>query len=401
MKIPPIKVLMIAHCSHSYFATDKSNKEEIKKITLNDWYFKTAVQLKKFYPEIEVECLSVEKSIDNEESFVEEGIKLTFFPVKFSPMYALDYSPELIKAIGDRIKEDNDRGIRTIIHIHEIHNLHGLIIAKKFKDIPIIVQHHGGSWPIRHLKINKKYRLFFPIFLFAQLAENKILKNVKCFYALDKGELDYIKKTVPKAIVRFQTMGIGEEYFKKIDKKEARKKLGIKKDQKLVIFLGRVNETKGVRYLIDAWENVDKNVDLKIIGFGEVDNFKKYAADKGLKNVELTGPIFGDKKLLYLSAADCLVLPSTKEGAPVVVMESLAKNLPVVVTDVGGVRMMIENGREGIIINQRSSEEIAKAINEILKWKNKDVKKYAEKYKWKTIINDTVKDYLNVVNKQI
>ena len=100
--------------------------------------------------------------------------------------------------------------------------------------------------------------------------------------------------------------------------------------------------------------------------------------------------------MLYLSASDAFVLPSSKEGAPVTVMEALARNLPVVVTNVGGTPLMVKNGREGIIIRQKSSEDIIKAVNEIFKWKNKDIRKYAYKYRWKKIIDDTMNDYIKI-----
>ena len=77
-------------------------------------------------------------------------------------------------------------------------------------------------------------------------------------------------------------------------------------------------------------------------------------------------------------------------------MEAIAKNLPVIATDVGGVKKMIKNGREGIIIKPKSSEGIIRAIKEILKWKNKNIRKYAERYKWEKIAKETIKEYGNL-----
>ena len=97
--------------------------------------------------------------------------------------------------------------------------------------------------------------------------------------------------------------------------------------------------------------------------------------------------------MLYLSACDLLVLPSLKEGAPVTVMEAMARNRPSVVSDVGGVRMMIEDGKTGKVIRKKSVNEIVDGIREVLSWKKKDVKSYADIYKWEKIVEDTVKDY--------
>lgn len=384
---------MIAHASHSYFLGESDRK--LNDIIKNDWFAQVARQIKKFYPKMDVECWNCEKNFKEEVSFLDRGIKYRVFPTTFSPMYALDFSAPLLKELQNEIKENKGKGVKTIIHMHEHHNLMGLIIASSFKDETIISQHHGGSWPLKHVRQTKRYKIFFPLFFLAQIWERMALKNIKYFYALSEDEINYLKKIAPNSRIEFRTLGIDEECFGKADKKLSRKKLGLPLDKKIIIYIGRINETKGVKYLIDAMEKL-KDIDLKIIGFSQdIDLFKDYAAKKNLKNVEFTGGIFGEKKLLYLSSADALILPSSKEGAPVVIMEALARNLPVVATNVGGIPLMIKNGGEGIIIKQKNSDEIVRGVKEILRWEKKDIREHANKYKWKKIIDDTVKDYEN------
>ena len=390
-----IKVLMIAHCSHSYFLGE--GEKDLKKLFLNDWYVKTAKQLNKFYPEIKVECWAPEKLNKEIEETTLEEVKFKFFPVTLSPIYALDLSIPMLKELKKEIEKSKKENYELILHVHEIHNLHGLLIATLFKNQKIIVQHHGGSWPLKHIKQTKRYKFFFPVFALAQAWENLVLRNVACFYALSKEEMEYLKKVAPNSTVRFQTMGIDNEYFKNIPKSTARKKLKLPLNKKILIYIGRINDVKGVGFLLEAMNKLkDENILLKIIGFGpQEDKFKKYVKENGLKNVEFLGGVFGEEKMLYLSASDLFVLPSSKEGAPVTVMEALAKNLPVVVTNIGGTPLMVKNGREGIIIPPKNSEEIVRGIREILKWKEKNIKKYAEIYKWEKIIRETMGDYNN------
>jgi len=388
-----IKVIQLSHASHSFFS--KGN-EDFKELILSDFYFRVAKQLKKYYPEIEVECWGPERKWKTEKIEVWGGIKFRFFPTTFSPKYALDLSLSMLKALRKEIKESKKQNKKLIIHLHEYHNLHGLIIASKFRKENIIAQHHGGSWPIKHMRQTKAYRLFFPFFMLGQLYENLVLKNIKYFYALSEEEINYLKKKAKKSKIKFQTMGIGDEYFKIQNKNLARKKLKLS-NKKIIIFIGRINEDKGIKYLLEAMKKLEKEeIELKIIGFGDIDKFKQQAKQLKLKNTEFVGPVFGEKKLLYLNAADALVLPSSKEGAPVVIMEALASNLPVIATDVGGVRNMLQNGKQGRIIKQKSSEEIANAIKEVLSWKKKNLQEYANKYKWKEIINSTVEDYKRI-----
>jgi glycosyltransferase involved in cell wall biosynthesis len=389
-----IKVLHIEHCSHSYFVTNpKENPDDIVK---GSWGTQVAREIKKYHPKIDVECFFPEKIEKREKEFVYQNVKIRIFPTTFSPMYALDFSIPMLKAIKEEIKMAKEENIKLILHIHEYHNLHGLIIPYLFKNEKMIAQHHGGSWPLKHLRQTRAFKFFFPFFILGQFLENSILKNIKYFYALSQDEIDYLKKIAPNSKVKFQTMGIEDEYFKNVNKKTARKKLELPLNKKIIIFIGRINEVKGIRYLIDAMEDL-KEVELKIIGYlQKVEEFKTYAESKNLKNIEFLGGVFGERKRLYLSAADALILPSMKEGAPVTVMEALARNTPVVVTNIGGVPLMIKDKREGVIIKQKNSKEIIRGVREILGWKNKNIQKYAEKYRWKEIIDNTIEDYKKI-----
>src|SRR3989344_3301827 len=335
-----IKVIMIAHASHSYFAHEG---DDLKKIVLNDWYYKTASQLQKFHPEITVECWAPEKMNKEYETYEDGGITLRFFPTVFSAVYGLDFSFQMLLALREEVEKSYAQGYKLVIHLHECHNLHGLIILDLFRHQKIIVQHHGGSWPLKHLKENFKKLIFFPFFLLGQLYESRVIRHGYKFYALSEEEMKYLRRK--NCNVVFRTMGIEDDYFEIIDKERA--------------------------------------------------ELERYAQEKNLSNVIFLGGLFGHEKLLHLSACDALVLPSLKEGAPVTVMEAMARNKPCVVSDVGGVKMMIEDGKNGIIIPRGDVSALVEAITKILSWKEKDIQKYANVYKWKQLIADTVSDYTN------
>lgn len=384
------KIIHIEHCSHSYFLADKNgNPDDIVK---GSWGTQVATQLKKFHPEFDVECWFPEKIEKTSREFQYKGIKIKIFPTTFSPRYAMDFSLSMIKALKEEIRRCREKKIKLIIHLHEYHNFHGIAFSFLFKKEKLIAQHHGGSWPLKHLRQTKNYRKLFPFFFIWQFLEIISLKNIKCFFALSEGEINYLKK-ISNSKIKFQTMGIEDNYFKKIDKKTARKKLKLPANKKILLYIGRINEEKGMKYLLDSMSEL-KNVELKVIGYlQDLDYFKNYAKENNLSNVEFLGAVFGDKKMLYLSACDALILPSSKEGAPVVIMEAMSRNLPVVATNVGGIPLMVDDRENGIIIKPKSKLEIIKAVSEILKWKKKDFKKYAERYKWNKIIEETAKEY--------
>jgi len=397
MDFKKLKVIHIEHCSHSYFVSDKNI--DLDDVVKGSWGTQVATQLKKFYPDLDIECWFPEKMEKRKREFQFEGLKMRIFPTTFSPRYALDFSWPMMKALKKEIKKCKTEGKKFVLHIHEIHNLHGLAMLSLFGKEKIICQHHGGSWPLRHLRQTPRYKKFFPLFWLGQLWENLVLKNIDVYFGLTAEDINHMKKVAPNSKVIFQTMGIDDVYFDEVEMKEARKKLGLDVNKKIILFIGRINEEKGIKYLLDAMKSL-KDVELKILGFTQqIDYFKEYAKRNNLNNVEFLGGVFGERKLFYLSAADALVLPSSKEGAPVTIMESLARNLPVVVTNVGGVPLMIKNKREGIIIKQKNSGEIVTGVNEILDWKNKNIKGFAEKYRWENIIKDTVEEYERLIKK--
>lgn len=385
-----MKIIQINTTSHSKLM------EDFETDFFKNWYAQVGFKIKHFYPDLEVECWTPEISYKREKEIIREGVKFRIFPSTVSFRHGMDFSFPLIKALKKEIAKTAKENKRLILHIHEYHSWLAysiLLFVKKYTNVKIVVQHHGGRSPFLNLKKYKRLLTIFPIIGTMQLFENILFKKVDIFYALSDSEINYLKNLAPKSKIEFLTMGIDDVFFENISKKKARKKLGLDLEKRYIIFLGRIKTTKGIRELLDVAKNL--NIELLLIGEGpDLKKYKKYANEKRISNAHFLGPVYGTNKLDFLAACDCLVLPSYTEGAPVVLMEAIAKNLPVVATNVGGICKMIKNNREGILINPYSSEDIKKGLNEILNWERKDIKKHADKYKWRKIIDKIVSDYL-------
>jgi glycosyltransferase involved in cell wall biosynthesis len=90
------------------------------------------------------------------------------------------------------------------------------------------------------------------------------------------------------------------------------------------------------------------------------------AAELGVgEKVLLTG-VRTDLPRVY-SAMDIFVLPSLKEGLPMVILEAMASRKPIIATNVGGIPRVIENGSEGILVNPSNVVELSEAIITLLK----------------------------------
>jgi len=387
------KVIQITSSSPSFSLS--SGKGDIEEIMKDDWSAQVAKHLKESYPNLEIECWTPEKNYKKERAFKYLGIKFRAFPTLFSIRIGMEISFSMIKAIREEIKKAEQENKKLIIHVHEYHSwlMYLLLLTiNKSKNIKIIAQHHGGRNPLQNLRKYKRLLLVFPVISLMQFFENLLYKKVDIFYAFGDKEEKYLRN-ITQSEIKFQSMGIRDLFFEKVSKKSARKTLNLDKKKKYVLFLGRIKTTKGIRELLEAMKDI--NAELLLIGSGpDMEKYSCFAKKNGIENVSFLGPIYSDKRLLYLSACDCLVLPSYTEGAPVVIMEAIARNLPVVASDVGAVSKMITNGREGIVIKPQSSKDILDAVNKVLCWKSKDIRKYAERYKWDKIIKEMYKDYL-------
>jgi glycosyltransferase involved in cell wall biosynthesis len=129
-----------------------------------------------------------------------------------------------------------------------------------------------------------------------------------------------------------------------------------------IVFLGRLNKVKGIKYLIDAVRDINDCPELVIAGSGSEEAGLKARA-QGL-NVKFAGriPDAGD---LYMQGR-FFVLPSLSEGLPQVILEAMSFGLPVIATRVGGIPDVIEHGRTGFLVEPGDSEDIRKHMEILL-----------------------------------
>jgi len=381
-----MRVIQINTFSHSLVMKD------YERDLLNNWYAQVAYKIKEADKKIDIECWTLERFCKTEKTKQNKGVKFRIFPTTFSLRHGMEISFSMLKALKEEIKKNKEK---LIIHFHGYHTWQ-VYLFLFFLEGNFIAQHHGGRNPLESLKKYKILFLTLPIILFMQLCESVFLKKIKIFYSLSEEETSYLKR-ITTSKVKFQTMGVEEKDYLQISKSFARKKLKLD-TKKYLVYIGRMKKTKGIKELFDAMSEIkDPQIKLLIIGGGQEDKkYREYSKRLSLKNIEFLGPIYGKRKFLYLKAADAFILPSHTEGAPVALMEAIASNTPVIATGVGGVRKMIKDGREGIIITPKSKNQIKNSIYQILKWKKKNVQEYSKKYFWKKIIKNTLEDYFSL-----
>lgn len=154
-----------------------------------------------------------------------------------------------------------------------------------------------------------------------------------------------------------------------------REKYGFSQNSKIVLYLGRLIERKGVMNLINAFKFVKNQLPsacLLICGEGEMlKKCKDYVAETNLENVFFAGKIEPSNRSLYYQQSDLFVLPSYPfqgiiEAWGLTVNEALEQGTPVIATDSVGAAYDLANGRECVMVPSGDDIALGKAIVDML-----------------------------------
>ena len=298
-----------------------------------------------------------------------------------------------------------------IVHIHE-HRQTLAILASYFarkNNIPYIVQAHGSVLPFFQKEGLKN--LFDKVFGF------KMLHNASCVFALTEVEKEqYLKMGVDEEKIEIVPLGINlEEYENLPSFGKFRSKFSIGENDKLILFVGRIHEIKGLDLLIDAFndlisqndrENVGENsledidsscIRLAIVGPDDgylaklEEKIKEYSLEE---NVIITGPLYNEEKQEALVDCDLFVMPSKYESFTTSGLEAMACSKPLVLTKNNHIHDWVD-GNVGLACED-DKDSLRQAIEKILFDEGMSLifaengkKLIKEKYNW-DIINSQI-----------
>jgi glycosyltransferase involved in cell wall biosynthesis len=164
--------------------------------------------------------------------------------------------------------------------------------------------------------------------------------------------------------------GCNVAIFRPGDRLKARRRLNLDYDAPSVVYIGRMDERKGLFELVTAAKELhSKRPNLRFYMVGEGPDRNKIV--KAIEVVDATGYIkvlpacSPEEVALWMTAADVVTLPSYMEGCPNVVLEALACGRPVVATEVGGIPELM-NDTCGRLIPPRDAGALADALNFVL-----------------------------------
>ena len=250
-----------------------------------------------------------------------------------------------------------------IIHIIPSSSILIVGVASKLWNIPIVYTTHGLSNPQDFCF--SRFKLYFKIEdFFLKLAAAKS----KEFVTMSNNVKNRIKEKYglePKVIYH----GVNRQYFKFDESKrtEVRKKLNIKQEEFLVLYVGILYRHKDILTLIDAIPKVLRNngyVKFLIIGRGDqykemIEKIKELKMDDYVITKEFVEDISA-----YYSAADLFVMPSTREEFGLVYIEAMACGLPVIAANAYVAPEVV--GDAGLLFEPRNSEDLGNEIIELI-----------------------------------
>ena len=265
---------------------------------------------------------------------------------------------------------DNIKNYDCII-IDGLWQYHDYITWKvaKNKNVPYYIFTHGMLDPW----FNKKYPLkYLKKIIYWHLIQYKILKDARkvLFTTIQEEKLaktSFKPYTVKSKVVGYGTAGNPYLFSNKNIFLVKYKSL---KNKKILLFLGRIAEKKGLEILINAFnKSKDLNMHLVLAGNDNNDYAKKIKIlikEKQMKScVTWTGPLYGKMKWDAFRASSLFCLTSHQENFGVSVAEALSSGLPVLITDKVNIFQTIKKYKSGFV----NSDSIKGTIKSINKWK--------------------------------
>lgn len=129
------------------------------------------------------------------------------------------------------------------------------------------------------------------------------------------------------------------------------------------VFIGRLEENKGVRFLLDSWKNIDK--DLYIFGDGSLKDEVELSV-KICSNIHFMGFKSQDVIFDYIARSKALLFPSEwYEGFPMSLIEAFALATPIVCADIGNQADIVKNAQAGAVYKLGNKPSFYTAIKEI------------------------------------
>lgn len=263
-----------------------------------------------------------------------------------------------------KIRKEIEKISPEIIHTHLTYSdIYGRLAAKKAgTEIIFSTVHSLEPWRGKLLNLTGLRMALFDKYL---------VKSSKKIIVISKKMKEILikKEGISEEKIIVIHNGVNTKKFKPEPKKlEIIKKLRIEDNKIILGFIGRLEEPKGLTYLIEAFGELGKkDIVLLIVGDGTLKN----ELESQCKKLQIQNQVYfmGKRNDIVdlLNIIDIFVLPSIWEGLPISLLEAMACRKKIIATNIGGVKEVIDNKKEGRLVEPKNSGQLKRAIEELIK----------------------------------
>lgn len=342
--------------------------------------------------------------------FIDEGYDTTIYT------FSYQYPPFLFPGKTQYSSEPAPEGIPIEIKINSVNPLNWIRVGnelRKLKPDVIVVRFWlpfmGPSLGTILRRVKKNHHTKIICIADNVLPHEKrpgdkmftryFIKPIDAFITMSEKVLADLKLFAKNKPAKLLPHPLYDNFGTIISKKEARKKLGIPEEDKVILFFGFIRKYKGLDILLNAFKQVIqkqeiKNLKLLIAGefYEDEKNYKELLNDPEIKDHLILHTHFianADVKF-YLCAADCVIQPYRNATQSGVTPLSYHFEKPMIVTNVGGLPSMITDKKTGLIA-ESNAESIAKKIEEYFEFEEDfflpHLREEKKKYSWKNMVN--------------
>ncbi|MCZ7357394.1 MAG: glycosyltransferase family 4 protein [Candidatus Methanoperedens sp.] len=318
--------------------------------------------------------------------------------------WSFNWIPEMFKELKKNTQEFD------VIHAHGYHistSLAGCYYANKFKK-PFILTAHDLIIPTN---LSSDAKLFKKVY--DKTFGRYLLKNSKRLIALTEDHIQqYNERGGDINKIKIVPNGIELDGYKNINiNKNAIDKFGINDQNKILLFVGRIEKYKGIQDIIEIMPEILKEFPkgkFVIVGkdYGYKKELEKIVGNQNLKDKAIFAGNVSDDGLIGLyKRADIFVLPSKMEGFGIVLLEAMASGTLCIAYSIPAVRKIIKNKENGVLVNDKS--ELLERILYYLKNPDEKAKiernalEYVENYDIKNIVNAIEGAYTEAINENM
>jgi len=277
-----------------------------------------------------------------------------------------------------------------LVHIHSVDPAIVTPLVRLFH--PVVATSHGQAY--RRDKWGKVFRTL------SRIAERVFIATPCKCTAVSKTLCDHYARTYDKTAAYIPNGVTVQEP----SGPEPIKQFGLDKDG-YILFVGRLLATKGPKLLIDAYKKVKPNLKLVIVGgSSHTDKYEKMLREEASPDVLFVGYQFGECLKALYSNCRLFVFPSSIEGLPLVLLEALSFQRPVLFSDIPENREIADG--LGVSFKSGSVDDLAEKLKYVLSDANAFEPllpaipaKLSHEYNWDRVVRQYVKVYQDVLAK--